>query len=133
MPTISPIPPLPKTTARDLFGADSEDEDEPAEHAASKSGKKIQPMYSYFTRKIARGYSRQSDENKVGSHYIELKIYKCDEIKNVLPLNRWRHAIVAIKNRTNDNTEAWRRLSEFVAATRKEFRENPPTFINSYF
>lgn len=57
-------------------------------------------------------------------------MYKCDEIENVQQMASRHHTN---KNKTDDNTEAWHRLSEFLEATRKEFRDCPSTFINSYF
>lgn len=59
---------------------------------------------------------------KTGSHFIELKVYNCNEIKNVQPVNRWRHAVITIKNRTDDNTPAWGHLSQLIKETRKEFK-----------
>lgn len=131
---INPIspPPSKKPTAYDLFGTDSEDE-EFEETSTPAAGKKIQPLISYLTRRLANGHSRQSFEGKKGTHFIDLKVYRCDEIDNVQPVNRWRHAIVCIKNRTNDDTEAWRHLTNFITATRKEYRKCTPTFISNYY
>ncbi|XP_049872824.1 uncharacterized protein LOC126380908 [Pectinophora gossypiella] len=130
MPSISPVPVHKKPTARELFGTDSEDE---TEEPSSSGNKKFTPLYSYLTRRVANGLARQADEDKKGSHYIEMKIYKCDEVEKVSAINRWRHAIVTIKNRTDDDTDAWQHLSKYISATRKEFKNCPPTFIGSYF
>lgn len=118
--------PATKPTASDLFGSDSEDENLEA------TGKKIQPIYSYITRRLANGFSRQIDEKKSGSYYTELKIYKCDDIERVAPVNRWRHSIMTIKNKCDTESESWKHLNEYVKSVRKEFNDCPRTFISSY-
>lgn len=127
-PLIKPIPPK-KCTVYDLFGTDSEDDEK--EVPASVPGKA--PLASYITRRLANGHSRQIHEKKPGSHYIDLKIYRCDEIEKVPPMNRWRQAIVTVKNQTFDNTDAWQHLSNFIMATRKEYVKCPPTFVSNYY
>lgn len=117
-----------KASARDIFGSDSDDE----HFNLSKPGKKIAKICSYFNKRVPQGVSRQTDSNKDGSHYIELKIYKCDEIKNVQPMNRWRHAIITIKNQSDVETEAWSHLTQFIKATRREFKNCPPDIISGY-
>lgn len=120
-----------KATARDLFGSDSDDDDHELDRG-STAGKKIPPIYSYITRRLANGFSRQIDENKIGSYYVELKIYNSDEIERVPPVNRWRHSVITIKNKTNSDTESWKHLNGFIKETRKEFKNRTPTFISSY-
>lgn len=117
-----------RPTANDLFGNDSGDQAEDG-----KLGKKLSPISSYITRRVANGYSRQNNDKKEGTHFIDLRVYKCDEIERVQPMNRWRHAIITIRNRTDDNADAWRMLTEFIKATRKEFRDCVPDFIGSPF
>lgn len=126
-PYIKPIPPR-KCTAYDLFGTDSEDDEKEPPAVTGKS-----PLASYITRRLANGHSRQTFEKKPGTHYIDLKIYRCDEIENVQPINRWRQAIVTLKNQTFDNTDAWQHLSNFIIATRKEYVKCPPTFVSNYY
>lgn len=115
-------------TAAELFGSDSED-DVDVQTPAPPSGK----LLSTITRRLANGSSRQTDVTKIGSHYVEMKVYRCDEIERVAPINRWRQAIVTVKNRTDENTDAWMHLSNFIIATRKEFRKCPPTFVSNYY
>lgn len=112
-----------KTTAQELFGDDSDNDN---------AGKKTAPLISYITRRVASGFSRQVDVGKKGSHFVELKIYKCDEIEPVSPMNRWRHAIVTVKNRTDIDAESWQHISAYLGAIRKEFKNVSPAFINSY-
>lgn len=116
-----------RATVRDLFGTDSDDDE--LDH---RIGKKIAPIYSYVTRRLANGFSRQINEEKTGSFYIELKIYNSDEIERVPPINRWRHSVLTIKNKTDSDTESWKHLNTFIKETRKEFKKCAPTFINSY-
>ncbi|XP_045775261.1 uncharacterized protein LOC123875300 [Maniola jurtina] len=131
---INPIAPPPKKiTAYDLFGTDSEDDETEETSTPTAAGKKIQPLVSYLTRRLANGHSRQSFEGKTGTHFIDLKVYRCDEVENVQPVNRWRHAIICVKNRTNEDTEAWRHLTNFIIATRKEYKKCTPTFISNYY
>lgn len=115
-----------KTSASDIFGSDSDDE----LMVASKPGKKSQPISSYFNKRVATGVSRQTDQTKTGTHFIELKVYNCDEIRNVQPMNRWRHAIITIKNQTNENTKAWEHLSQFIKETRREFKDCRPDILS---
>lgn len=128
-PPPPPPPPSParNTTARDLFGSDSDDAE--FDEQAANPGKKLAPLNSYLTRKLDKGVVRKMWDSKPGSHYIELKVYKCDDISRVQPMNRWRHAAISIKNRTFDDTLAWQALTKFIAETRKEFKHCPPTFI----
>ncbi|PZC86441.1 hypothetical protein B5X24_HaOG209160 [Helicoverpa armigera] len=118
-----------KSTARDLFGSDSDDDEL---DRGTADGKKIAPIYSYITRRLANGFSRQIDEAKTGGYYVELKIYNTDEIERVPPVNRWRHSVITIKNKTNTDTESWKLLNAFIKETRKEFKNRTPTFISSY-
>lgn len=55
---------------------------------------------------------------KTGTHYVELKVYSCDEIQN----------------RTDANTEGWARLTDYiyVNTTRNEFKHSPPSFNITY-
>lgn len=125
-PFFKPIP-SKKSTARDLFGSESENEDSPA-----LPGKKSSPIVSYMSRRLSNGHSRQVYDNKPGTHFIDLRIYRCDEIERVQPINRWRQAIICVKNRTDDNTEAWQHMANFIIATRKEYRNCPVTFFSNY-
>lgn len=127
---INPITPIAKTNARDLFGSDSDDDDD---ETPEKYDKKCAPIYSYVTRKLANGHSRQMDERKKGAFYIELKVYKCSEIESVQPVNRWRHSILTIKNKTDEDSESWKNLNTFISSTRKEFKNCPPTFLSHYY
>lgn len=128
-PYFKPIPPK-KATAYDLFGTDSEDDEK---EDVAVPGKAPIQLTSYLTRRLANGHSRQTYEHKPGTHYIDLKVYRCDEIKNVQPINRWRQAIVTVKNQTSENTDAWQHLTNFIMATRKEFVKCPPTFVSNYY
>ncbi|CAG9790336.1 unnamed protein product [Diatraea saccharalis] len=126
---INPVA-MKKPTANDLFGSESEDEVSPPTSITQPGNK---PIHSYITRRLASGYSRQVDDAKRGTHYIDLRVYRCDEIEHVQPMNRWRHSIVCVKTRTNDNTETWQLLTNFISATRKEYRNCSPTFISNYY
>ncbi|XP_047023155.1 uncharacterized protein LOC124633463 [Helicoverpa zea] len=139
-PTVHPISPVMKpqrsdmkTTSHDLFGSDSDDDREEIAASNLKGNKKITPLYSYFTRRVANGLSRQTDELKQGPYYIELKIYDVKTIEHVAPINRWRHSIISIKNRTENNTPAWARLKDFIDETRREFKNCPLEFVSSYY
>ncbi|KAL4703639.1 hypothetical protein ACJJTC_010756 [Scirpophaga incertulas] len=128
-PYFKPIPPK-IATAYDLFGTDSED-DEKAD--IPTTGKSPSPLTSYVTRRLANGHSRQIFDRKPGTHYVDLKIYRCDEIEKVQPINRWRQAIVTVKNKTFDNTGAWQHLANFIRETRKEFVNCPQTYVSNYY
>lgn len=118
-----------KITAKQLFGSDSEGDDD---FVTQEDGKKA-PLLSYINRRVANGYCRQLYPNKSGKQYIELKIYNTSEIEKVSPMNRWRQAIVTIKSQTNTDTEAWRNLSKFIKDTREEYKSYPPTFIGTMY
>lgn len=124
---IHPIDSSAKPTAQDLFGSDSEDD-----QLEQTKGKNKSPIYSYITRRLANGFSRQIDESKGGAYYIDLKVYQSDEIERVTPVNRWRYSVLTLKNKTNQNTEAWRHLQAFISASREEFKKCTPTFVSSY-
>lgn len=101
-----------KTTISSLLGKS----DENVEGNCSKNY-----LASYLTQREANGYTKMSFENKQGSHYVELKIYECDEIENVSAMNRWRHSIFNLKNRTNIDSPAWQHLIMFLTAVNKEY------------
>lgn len=128
------IRPVTRPTARELFGTDSEDEAQEAACASSSSSsKKVSTLVSSITRRLANGISRQGHPSKEGSHYIDLKVYKVSDIENVSAMNRWRQAVISLKTKTDDNTEAWGYLAKFITASRKEFKDIPPTFISNYY
>ncbi|CAG9790233.1 unnamed protein product [Diatraea saccharalis] len=128
-PNFKPIPEKKNTcTARELFGTDSEDDD----NTELLSGKNA-PIVSYISRRLANGQSRQAYDRKPGNYFIDLKVYQCEDIERIQPVNRWRQAIITVKNRINDDSEAWCHLSNFLTSTRKEYRQCPPTFISNYY
>lgn len=120
-----------KPTSSDLFGDGSGEEEESI--PLPSKGKKVPPIYTQYTRRVANGISRQCIESKMGAYYVELKIYDVSEIERVLPINRWRHAVVSLKNRTDDNTPAWAYLKKFLNETKKEFKGCPHDFVSSYY
>lgn len=125
---INPLenPPM-KITAQDLFGSDSEHEEE---GTVSKPGNEPpRQLYSYFTRRVANGYARQLSETKRGSYYVELKIYNTQEVEKIAPVNRWRHSVLTIKTKASDDSECWPHVKEFVAACRRDFKNCPTAFI----
>lgn len=62
-----------------------------------------------------------------------MKIYEVGEIERVLPINRWRHAVISLKNRMDDDSPTWRSLKEFLNQSRKEFKKAPADFVSGYF
>lgn len=131
-----PTPPAPNTskkmkeTITQLFGEISDDED--VNGGAGASLPRKENLVSSIVQRVANGTSRQVYNDKTGSHYIEIKIYNCKEIENVPPMNRWRQSIIAIKNRTDMNTEAWKHLAMYISTTRAEFKEIPASYVGAY-
>ncbi|CAH0730465.1 unnamed protein product, partial [Brenthis ino] len=72
-----------KVTAQDLFGVDSDDGE-----INDVTCKNTSPLVSYLTKRVTNGFSRQIKFDKPGSHFVEIKIYKCEEIERVSPMNR---------------------------------------------
>lgn len=130
---INPITPPARITSQDLFGQDSDDEpkSEPSQ-GCSKTGKAIPPLYSYYTKRESKGYSRQISETKKGKYYVELKIYDAEEIKKIQPMNRWRHSIITIKTQVNDDHNSWRYVKDFVKATHADFKNCPVALLGLY-
>ena len=130
-PKIQPVPLTDnKLTARDLFGSESDEEDSSVKPS---TGKPPSPLFSYFTKRISKGYARKISETKQGPYYVEVKVYNCNEIADVPPVNRWRHSIVTIKTKIDADTEIWRHLKGFTSSVEKDFRNCPATLINSYY
>lgn len=125
-PTIRPVPPPVRVTAQDLFGYDSEEEPK-ANHGTSMA---ITPLHSVFVQTLARGVSKQVMTDKKGTHFFELKVYKCSDIEKVPAVNRWRHAVVSIKSKTDNNTDLWQQITNVVNTSRKEFRGVPNNFFS---
>lgn len=117
--------PAPRLT--ELFGEDSDDGPTP-----QTSSSAIAPLQSIITNKVSAGVSRQVMPDKTGSHYFELKVYRCSDIEKVSSLNRWRHAVTTIKLKTHTDSLVWQHLANVVSATRKEFRGIPNTFSSFY-
>lgn len=121
-------PTKPCSSTAELFSSESEEEEEAATAPAPRQSSAI---LSYITERRQNGhFTRQSNPQKKGAHLLEIRVYNCDEIEYVEPINRWRHAVLTIKNRTDVGTEAWRHLSHFISSTKKEYSSHPPVFIN---
>lgn len=112
-----------KTTANELFGGG---DDQMPEHLN-------EGLYSYLQRRLPNGYAKQTNDAKLGSHYVEVKVWNSDDIEKVAPTNRWRHLIISLKNRSDTDTEAWRLLSQYLSAVRKEFKDCPVSYRSSYY
>lgn len=124
---IRPITKPARVSAKDLFGEDSGDEQVPAQKVDT-----IPPLQSVFVNKLATGMSKQVHPKKSGAYYFDLKVYKCEEIEKVAPINRWRHSVASIKCKTDTDTELWQHLTNVVTASRKEFRGLPNVY-SSFF
>lgn len=132
-PRIQPVPLTNnKLTARDLFGSESDEEDSSVKPSTS-TGKTPPPLHSYFTKRVNKGYARKISETKQGPYYVEVKVYNCNEIADIPPVNRWRHSIVTIKTKVDADTEMWRHLKGFTSSVEQDFRNCPATLINSYY
>lgn len=103
-----------KATISNLFG----EKDDKLEGNSSRNY-----LPAYITQRQSSGYTKKAFENKPGTHYVELKIYECAEIENVSPMNRWRHSIFNLKNRTDTDAEAWKVLLQYMMAVDKEFAD----------
>lgn len=113
-----------KPSAYELFGTDSEVEEEDDNERSIKKGN-ISRLYSYYTRRLPRCFTYCMDKSKLGSYYITLKVFKTDDIESVEPTKRLKKALYLIRNKTDSDTEAWKYLSEFITATCKEYESSP--------
>ncbi|XP_026744756.1 uncharacterized protein LOC113506097 [Trichoplusia ni] len=131
-PTIPPISPPARVTANELFGNEDSDKNECVK-SSTKTGN-VPPIHSYFTKRQAKGYSRQISETKEGKYYeyVEVKIYDVEEIKKIMPMNRWRYAITSIKTKLDEDKESWHHIKEFILATQKDFKNCPLSYLGSY-
>lgn len=127
-PTVNPITPV-KATVEDLFGEDSECEESTPSLPPTPSPPLLQ---SVFVNRVATGLSKQILPNNTGTHYVEIKVYKCSDIENVMPINRWRHSVSSLKMQTNTESILWQHLANVVSAARKEFRGMPNTFTSNF-
>lgn len=113
-----------KVTAKDIMGTDSDaDEDK-------KIGKKDE-LISYLCRRGPSGISKQFNSDIRGSRFADLKLYMCNEIQNISPMNRWRHAIVTLKTKIDDDNPAYRYLVKFLKEVKKNFKDCPITYVSS--
>lgn len=117
---IAPAQPPSKYTSYELFGTDSEDEGDDHEIKPRPLGNNSNQMFSYFTIKYPKAYSRQVHKDKVGEYYIELKIHNLN--KSELITKRPR-ADITIKNRTDCSTEAWFHLKKFIEVCRRQTKQ----------
>lgn len=115
-----------KVTSRQLFWSDESDPEDDV------TGKKSE-LINYMTRRVANGYSRQVASLNKGDYYVEVRVFKCDEIEKVPPANRWRQAILTVKTRTDQDTGAWRHLTRCIKEMRENFKGCPPQFIGTLY
>ncbi|KAL0880875.1 hypothetical protein ABMA27_002056 [Loxostege sticticalis] len=111
------------TTANDIMGDDSDD---PAEDIYGTDD-----LNSYIYRRVANGYTKQYKNDQTGTHYIDLKIYECKELENVKPKQRWRKSILTLKTKSDNNTDAWRHLVNFLKDVKLQFKDVPISFVNT--
>lgn len=119
-----------RITSADLFGEDS-DEVSKTSTTSVRNGT-VPPLYSYFTKRDVKGFTRQISETKQGKYYVELKIYNTEEIKKIMPINRWRYAITTIKTKIDTDKESWQHIKDFVTFTRRDFKNCPSSVVGSY-
>lgn len=117
--TIAPAAPS-KYSSYELFGTDSEDDDDNGGAIKTKSSKHGNNMFSYFTIKYHKAYSRQIRKYKLGNYYFDLKVYDTNKSN---ALNKRPQPQIAIKNRTNCDTEAWYHLKKFIEASRRQTKQ----------
>lgn len=106
-----------------MLGSDS---DEPRE---SNYGN--EELSSYIYRRVANGYTKQYKNNQQGTHYIDLKIYKCNKLENVQPKQRWRKSILTLKTKSDDNARGWHHLVQFLKEIKNEFKDVPINFVGT--
>lgn len=121
---VKPQPTTSKVTAKDIIGTDSDfDEDQTA-------GKKDE-LISYLCRRGSNGVSKQIHPDKQGLRFVDFRLYMCNEIENITPMNRWRQAIVTLKTKVDDNTPAYKYLVKFLKEVKKDFKDCPVTYTST--
>lgn len=113
-----------KVTAKDIMGTDSDADEEP--HAGKKDG-----IISYLCRRGANGISKQFKPDISGLRFVDLKLYMCSEIENISAMNRWRHAVVTLKTKIDDDNPAYRYLVKFLREVKKSFKDCPITYVST--
>lgn len=112
-----------KLTAKDIMGTDSDIEE-------NSSGKKDE-LISYLCRRGSNGVSKQVNNNLSGSRFVDFRLYLCSEIENVTPMNRWRHSIVTLKTKIDEDQAAYKHLVKFLKEIKKDFKDCPVTYTST--
>lgn len=113
-----------KVTAKDIMGTDSDADEN------QKAGKKDE-LVSYLCRRGSNGISKQFNPDIGGLRFVDLKLYMCNEIESISPMNRWRHAVVTLKTKIDDDNPAYRYLVKFLKKVKKNFKDCPITYVST--
>lgn len=110
-----------KTKIYDVFGLASRKE----EGESGKPGAKVLP--SYFINRVANGNERRTAVTE-GAFYVDLKLYATKDAQDTDSLDLWKKAQVRIKFHTDENSEQWGQLYNFVRSVDSIFKEEPKFF-----
>lgn len=94
----------------------SDSEEEGAIRRAANST----PLTSVLTRRVPDGVVRRL-QNLRGDHFIELKLYKVEDINKVAPLDRWEKAIVNLKLQIDGNAAEVTLINKFLKLCKERF------------
>lgn len=86
------------------------------------------PASSFITR-VSSGHVRRAT-NTTGDYFVELKVYKTEDINSVPQDERYRKALASLKLECADNSKEWDALQKFISTAYLLFENSEPVFFN---
>ncbi|KAI5643608.1 hypothetical protein NE865_04410 [Phthorimaea operculella] len=84
---------------------------------------------SSFITKVSQGHTRRATALP-GDFFVELKVYKAEDLRNVPADQRYKKALVAMKLYCKEGTKEWDSLQEYIGTSSKVFEECESVFFN---
>lgn len=102
------------------------------ERSASTPAQQNTKTVSSFASRVSSGTTRRCAITS-GDFYIDLKIYKVEDVKTTDALERYKKALVAIKLQCEEKSVEWEQIQKFISTAFDIFKNCEPTYYsNSY-
>lgn len=75
-----------------------------------------------YSKRVADGVVRRTSQ-RAGNLFVELKLYRTDDIKGVDPLKRYEKASVALKYQVDQDAPELEHLRIFLKRCKEQFTE----------
>ncbi|XP_063369034.1 uncharacterized protein LOC134657418 [Cydia amplana] len=82
---------------------------------------------SSIVQRVANGLTKRTLELD-GAFFVELRVYKTDDVRRELPENRWKKALLSIKTQLDSDTPPWESLIKFTKHIKSLFKDTEAKF-----